>query len=196
MDDYDLESTLDFSDMEDIGEEDSIEPIDESDSLQELDENGNQEDKSNQTSDSPEEGSAPYENLNSESTSTVLVSDQVQVEDENLLNDAQGSEEIEEINQDELSKEIEEELQEGIEAINQNLEKEAGFINAYKEMVENARELDRERASEGEEPLQTEEEWDKEVENAAYDAEQLYGDTKGTEVDAIPKKLLKSTSNK
>jgi len=109
------------------------------------------------------------ENINSQSTSTVLISE--------------NKEEIQEGEQNELEKEIEKELEEGVEVINKYLEEEAEFINAYQKIVAEARELEKERESEGEERHKTEEEWEKEVETAAYTAEQLYESMKEIETE-------------
>jgi len=100
------------------------------------------------------------ENIGSQSTSTVIV--------------AENKEDMQELGQEELEKEVEKELEEGVEAINKYLEEEAEFINAYQEMVAKARELEEEREREGGERHKTDEEWEKEAETAAYTAEQLY----------------------
>ncbi len=173
MEEYNFDGKLDFDGMEEYDEENRLEPTGESDGPQDPDNDGNTDDVDNQSS-NPEQENESYENLNSESTSTVLISESREEESENLKSDNQNQEEIEEINQEELDKEIEKEFEEGVEDINQYLKEEAEFINAYQEMVGEARELDGVRESEGDEPLKTEEEWEKEIETAAYTAEQIY----------------------
>ena len=61
------------------------------------------------------------------------------------------------------------------------MEEEAEFINAYQEMVGKAKEIEEELKQQGEEPLKTEEEWEREIETAAYFAEQLYESAKEIE---------------
>ena len=183
MDEYDFEPSLDFSELDQNDEENRLEPTGESDYSQEPDNDGKYDDNGNKSLDSSEEGKEIYENLNSESTSTVLISENAEEECNDLENSDQGHKEIEEIDQNELEREIEKELEEGVEAINHYLEEEAEFINAYQEMVGIERELDEDRANEGEERYKTEEEWEKEVENAAHIAEQLYGSIKEIEVN-------------
>ncbi len=150
--------------MEKIDEENELGSIGESNNSQETDEGGDTNDNSDSSSDSSEQGNESYENLSSESSSTVLVSENIQ----------NGDQDSEEIDQDELEREIEKELEEGVEGINKYLEEEAEFINAYQEMVGEGRALDQERELEGDERQMTDEEWEKEVETAAYTAEQLY----------------------
>ena len=188
MEEYDFDGKMDFGEMDQNDEENKLEPIEESDISQEPDRDTNADNNDDQSSNLEQENES-YENLNSESTSTVLICENREEEGENLQSDDQGHEEIEEINQEELDKEIEKELEEGVEAINQYLEEEAEFINAYQEMVENSRELDGERESEGEERLKTEEEWEKEAETAAYTAEQIYESTNEIEANANNEEL-------
>ncbi|TES95371.1 MAG: hypothetical protein E3J90_09835 [Promethearchaeota archaeon] len=188
MEEYDFDGKMDFDGME-SDEENRLEPTGESDISQEPDRDTNADNIDDQSS-SAEQENESYENLNSESTSTVLIYENREEEEGvSLQSDDQGHEEIEEINQEELEKEIEKEFEEGVEAINQYLEEEAEFINAYQEMVGETRELDGERESEGEERLKTEEEWEKEVETAAYIAEQLYESTNEIEVLANNEEL-------
>jgi len=127
------------------------------------------------SSDTSKQGNESYENLSSESSSTVLISE--------------NKEEMQETDQGELEKEIEKEFEEGVEAINKYLEEEAEFINAYQEMVGKARELDEERESEGDERQKTDEEWEKEVETAAYTAEQLYESMEEIETNTINEEI-------
>ncbi len=157
--------------MEKNDEENELGPTGESNNSQETDESGDTNNNSDSSSDSSEQGNELYENLSSESSSTVLVSEYGEGEGENIQNGDQGGEEID---QDELERAIVKELEEGVEGINKYLEEEAEFINAYQEMVGKERELDEKREREGEGSQMTDEEWEKEVETAAYTAEQLY----------------------
>ena len=143
----------DAADMESV--------FDPSDYGEEVESELNPPDIDSEKSEEEQSEQVPHENISSQSTSTVLVSENEEV--------------IQELDHDpdELEREIEKELEEGVEAVNQYLEEAAEFINAYQEMVGEARELDGER-EEGEH-LKTEEEWEKEAETAAYTAEQLYG---------------------
>ncbi|TKJ27070.1 MAG: hypothetical protein CEE42_03135 [Promethearchaeota archaeon Loki_b31] len=161
--------------MEKNDEENELGPTEESNNSQETDERGDTNDNSDSSSDTSEQGNESYENLSSESSSTVLTSE--------------NKEEMQESDQDELEKEIEKELEEGVEAINKYLEEEAEFINAYQEMVGKAREFDEERESEGEERQKTDEEWEKEVETAAYTAEQLYESMEEIETNTINEEI-------
>jgi len=174
VDKYDFNGDLDFSEMEKNDEENELGPTGESNDSQETDESGDTNNNSDSSSDSSEQGNESYENLSSESSSTVLVSE--------------NKEEMQE-DQDELEREIEKELEEGVEAINQYLEEEAEFINAYQEMVGKARELDEELEREGEERQKTDEEWEKEVETAAYTAEQLYESMGEIETNTIKEEI-------
>ena len=188
MEEYGFDGKIDFDGMEEYDEENRLEPTGESDISQDLDRDTNADNNHDQSS-SAEQGNESYENLNSESTSTVLISENREEEGESLQSDDQSHEDLDEITQEELEKEIEKELEEGVEAINHYLEEEAEFINAYQEMVGEARELDGERENEGEERLKTEEEWEKEVETAAFIAEQLYESTNEIEVNANNEEL-------
>jgi hypothetical protein len=175
MEKYDFNGDLDFSEMEKNDEENEIGPIGESNDSQETDEGGDTNNNSDSSSDSSEQGNESYENLSSESSSTVLVSE--------------NKEEMQEADQDELEREIEKELEEGVESINKYLEEEAEFINAYQEMVGKERALDEERELKGDERQMTDEEWEKEVETAAYTAEQLYESMKEIETNTINEEI-------
>ncbi len=147
--------------MEKTDEENELEPTGESNNSQETDEGGDTNNNSDSSSDSSEQGN---ESLSFDSSGAVLVSEIGKVEGENIET---GDQDREGNDQDGLERAIEKEL-------DKYFEEEAEFIKAYHEMVGKERALDEVREREGESRQMTDEEWEKEVEIAAYNAKLIY----------------------
>jgi len=164
--------------MEKTDEENELGPTGESNNSQEKDEGSDTDNNNDSSSDSYEQGN---ESLSFDTPGGVLVSEIGKVEGENIQT---GDQDREGSDQDELERAVEKELEEGVKDIGKYFEEGAEFIKAYQEMVGKERALDEVREREGEGRQMTDEEWKKEVEVAAYNAELIYKSVE--EIETIP----------
>jgi len=164
--------------MEKTDEENELGPTGESNISQEKDEGSDTDNNSDSSSDSSEQGN---ESLSFDTPGGLLLSEIGKVEGENVQT---GDQDCEGSDQDELERAVEKELEEGVKDIGKYFEEGAEFIKAYQEMVGKERALDEVREREGEGRQMTDEEWEKEVEIAAYNAELIYKSVE--EIETIP----------